>query len=262
MKLVVVVSTEVTNGQDTKVDEQTVRRLLDDVQSGAKSADTAVAELRALPFVELGSAVVDHHRELRQRMGEAVYGPGKTAEQCVAVVTELLARGSGPVVLSRASAAQIDAVTGACPDASVSDATVTWRHATARPESIVVITAGTADTPVANECAAILIAHGITPQRVTDIGVAGLHRITPHLPAIQQAHAIVVIAGMEGALASVVGGLACCPVIAVPTSTGYGAGLQGVTALLGMLASCASGLTVVGIDNGFGAACAIMRMLP
>ena len=262
MKLVVVVAAEVTNGQDTKVDEQTVRRLLDDVQSGIKTPDDAVADLRSLPFVELGHAVVDHHRELRQRMGEAVYGPGKTVEQCVAIVTELLQRGSGPVVLSRASAAQIEAVGTACSGAHITDATVTWRHAPPRHESIVVITAGTADSPVANECSAVLVAHGLTPHRISDIGVAGLHRITPHLPAIQQAHAIVVIAGMEGALASVVGGLACCPVIAVPTSTGYGAGLQGVTALLGMLASCASGLTVVGIDNGFGAACAIMRMLP
>lgn len=244
------------------MDEQTVRRLLDDVRSGACTPDDAVAELRALPYVELAHAVVDHHREFRQRMGEAVYGPGKSVAQCAAVVDELLTRGTAPVVLSRASVDQIAAVVAAHPSAVITDATVTWRHRAPRPERVVVITAGTADTPVANECAAVLTAHGFDPVRITDVGVAGLHRLTPHIGTLQRADAIVVIAGMEGALASVVGGIACGPVIAVPTSTGYGAGLQGVTALLGMLASCASGITVVGIDNGFGAACGIIRMLP
>ena len=127
--------------------------------------------------------------------------------------------------------------------------------------SVTVVTAGTADLPVAEECAATLTAHGLRPARITDIGVAGLHRVLDAVDELAAADAIVVVAGMEGALASVVGGLTAAPVVAVPTSVGYGASLQGVTALLGMLASCASGLTVVGIDNGFGAACAVLRML-
>jgi hypothetical protein len=127
---------------------------------------------------------------------------------------------------------------------------------------VVVATAGTADLPVADECAAVLAAHGFRPHRVADVGVAGLHRVVDHVDPLLDADAVVVVAGMEGALASVVGGLTGAPVVAVPTSVGYGAGLEGVTALLAMLASCASGVTVVGIDNGFGAACAVARMLP
>jgi NCAIR mutase (PurE)-related protein len=125
----------------------------------------------------------------------------------------------------------------------------------------VVCTAGTADLPVAEECAAVLLAHGIEPIRITDAGVAGIHRLLGEADVLADAQAVVVVAGMEGALASVVGGLTGAPVVAVPTSVGYGAGLEGVTALLGMLASCAAGLTVVGIDNGYGAACAVLRLL-
>jgi NCAIR mutase (PurE)-related protein len=127
---------------------------------------------------------------------------------------------------------------------------------------VLVVTAGTADLPVADECVATLEAHGFAPVRLADVGVAGLHRVLAAVDELAEADAVVVVAGMEGALASVVAGLTAAPVIAVPTSTGYGAGLEGVTALLGMLASCASGLTVVGIDNGFGAASAVVRLLP
>ena len=123
-----------------------------------------------------------------------------------------------------------------------------------------IVTAGTADAPVADECAAVLTAYGFAPRRIVDAGVAGLHRLLPHVDELAAADAVVVVAGMEGALASVVGGLSAAPVIAVPTSTGYGAGLEGVTALLSMLASCAAGVTVVGIDNGYGAACAVARL--
>ena len=126
---------------------------------------------------------------------------------------------------------------------------------------MVVATAGTADRPVADECATVLWAHGLDPVRITDVGVAGIHRLLAEVEVLQAADAVVVVAGMEGALTSVVGGLTGAPLVAVPTSVGYGASLEGVTALLGMLASCASGLTVVGIDNGFGAACAVMRWL-
>jgi NCAIR mutase (PurE)-related protein len=139
--------------------------------------------------------------------------------------------------------------------------TVVWRPAPTRPETVAVVTAGTADLPVAEECAATLAAHGLDPVRLTDVGVAGVHRLLASVDVILDADAVVVVAGMEGALASVVGGLTGAPVVAVPTSVGYGSSLEGVTALLGMLASCAAGLTVVGIDNGFGAACAILRIL-
>src|SRR5690606_3906121 len=139
--------------------------------------------------------------------------------------------------------------------------TLVWRPAAPRPEKVVVATAGTADLPVADECAATLAAHGIDPVRLTDVGVAGVHRLLASVDDLTGADAVVVVAGMEGALASLIGGMTPAPVVAVPTSTGYGAALEGVTALLAMLASCASGLTVVGIDNGFGAACAVLRVL-
>jgi NCAIR mutase (PurE)-related protein len=136
-----------------------------------------------------------------------------------------------------------------------------WRPAAERSERVAVVTAGTADLPVADECAATLLAHGVRAVRITDVGVAGLHRILDAADELAAVDAVVVVAGMEGALASVVGGLTPAPVIAVPTSVGYGSSLEGVTALLGMLASCASGMTVVGIDNGFGAAIAVLRVI-
>ncbi len=255
------------------MDEAALRELLDSVKDGAVSADDAVATLRRLPFADLGYARVDHHRSLRQGMAETVYGPGKAPSQCAAIVAELLAQpGSSPIVLSRADADQVAAALAANPDGSVVEAgggdaadrrlhTVVWRPAAERPERVAVVTAGTADLPVADECAATLVAHGLRPLRITDVGVAGLHRILDAADELASADAVVVVAGMEGALASVVGGLTAAPVVAVPTSVGYGSSLEGVTALLGMLASCASGLTVVGIDNGFGAACAILRTL-
>ncbi|MBW8825094.1 MAG: nickel pincer cofactor biosynthesis protein LarB [Acidobacteria bacterium] len=243
---------------NTAVDEAALRALLDDVRSGAVSADEAVAALRRLPWVDLGFARVDHHRALRQGMEEAVYGPGKTPEQAAAIVTELLEGAGGPVILTRASPEQIAAV----PPGTVTGTTVTWRHAPDAGLRIVVVTAGTADLPVADECAATLTALGLGPDRLSDVGVAGIHRLLAEVDRIAAADAVVVVAGMEGALASVVGGIAAAPVVvAVPTSAGYGAGLDGITALLGMLASCAAGITVVGIDNGFGAASAVARIL-
>jgi pyridinium-3,5-biscarboxylic acid mononucleotide synthase len=252
-----------TTGKDTDVDDVTLRALVDDLVAGRIDPDTAVTQLRRLPFADLGFARVDHHRALRQSMPEAVFAPGKTAEQCASIVTELLdAAPSGPVLLTRADADQIKAVLAAQPAATVTGTTVVWRpEPPTRTERVLLCCAGTADLPVANECATVLEAFGFTPQRLTDVGVAGLHRLLPHIDDIASADAVVAIAGMEGALASVVGGLASAPVVAVPTSVGYGAGLQGVTALLAMLASCAAGVTVVGIDNGYGAACAVIRML-
>jgi NCAIR mutase (PurE)-related protein len=243
------------------VDEPTLRALLDDVRSGSLSPDEAVTRLRHLPFADLGFARVDHHRQLRQGLPEAVYGPGKTPEQCAAIVAELLAQPGGPVLLTRADEAQVEAATARSPGAVRTGATVAWRAQPVRPARVLVLTAGTADLPVAEECVATLSAHGVRPTLVADVGVAGLHRLLVTADELAEADAVVVVAGMEGALASLVGGLTPAPVVAVPTSVGYGASLEGVTALLAMLASCAAGVAVVGIDNGYGAACAVLRIL-
>jgi NCAIR mutase (PurE)-related protein len=243
------------------VDAEALRALLDDVAAGRVPAQVAAARLERLPFADLGLARIDHHRSLRQGLPEAVYGPGKSAAACVAIVGELLANGTGPVVLTRAEPDQIAAVVAAHAGAAVHGSTVVWRpQSTVRPERIMVVTAGTADAAVADECVAVLGAHGFAPVRLTDVGVAGLHRVLPHVDALAETDVVVVVAGMEGALASVVGGLTAAPVVAVPTSVGYGASFGGITALLAMLASCAAGVTVVGIDNGFGAACAVARL--
>jgi NCAIR mutase (PurE)-related protein len=245
------------------VDESALRALLDDVVAGRVDPDDAVARLRRLPFADLGDARIDHHRALRQGLPEAVYGPGKTPEQCVRIVGELLTNGTGPVLLTRATEAQLKAVAAVHGPGWEQAGSVLYRPpARLRSGRVVVVTAGTADGPVADECALTLVAHGFSPNRVEDVGVAGLHRLLAHLDTVTGADAVVVIAGMEGALASVVGGLTGAPVVAVPTSVGYGASLDGVTALLAMHASCASGVTVVGIDNGYGAASAVARMLP
>jgi NCAIR mutase (PurE)-related protein len=245
------------------MDEPTLRQLLADVRTGALSPDDAVARLRRLPFADLGFARVDHHRALRQGLAEAVYAPGKTPEQCAALVAELLAEGDqGPVLLTRANEEQIEAAKARNPCAASTGGTVVWRVRHERPGRVMVVTAGTADLPVAWECAATLMAYGFRPNLVADVGVAGVHRLLASVDELLEADAVVVVAGMEGALASLVGGITAAPVVAVPTSVGYGAALEGVTALLAMLASCAAGITVVGIDNGFGAACAVARLLP
>ena len=244
------------------VDEPTLRNLLEDVRSGALSADDAVSRLRRLPFADLGFARVDHHRALRQGFGEAVYGPGKSPEHCAAIVTELLAGGGSPVILTRADDVQAEAAMAANPGCLRTGTTLVWQPRLLRPGRVLVLTAGTADLPVATECVATLRGHGFDPVLVSDVGVAGVHRLLATADELAAADAVVVVAGMEGALASLVGGMTPAPVVAVPTSVGYGASLQGVTALLAMLSSCASGLTVVGIDNGFGAACAVVRLLP
>ncbi|MDH3754849.1 MAG: nickel pincer cofactor biosynthesis protein LarB [Acidimicrobiia bacterium] len=245
------------------MDEVALRRLIDDVRTGACAPDDAVAVLRRLPFADLGFARVDHHRTLRQGMAEAVYAPGKTAEHCVAIVGELLDAGASPVILSRTDDEQANASMAAHPGGTRTGHTVVWRRAdTVRHGRVVVISAGTADAPVATEVVTVLEAHGLSPRRLDDCGVAGLHRLLVELDHLAAADAVVVIAGMEGALASVVGGLTAAPVVAVPTSVGYGSSLEGVTALLSMHAACASGITVVGIDNGFGAASAVLRLLP
>jgi pyridinium-3,5-biscarboxylic acid mononucleotide synthase len=248
------------------MDELVLRQLLDDVRSGALPADEALVRLKRLPFADLGFARVDHHRALRQRLPEAVYAPGKSPEHCAAIVAELMRESGEPVVLTRANEAQLDAALDAARGGKVTATgtsfTVVWRPASERTARVVVVTAGTADLPVAEECRAVLEAYGFGPRLLADCGVAGVHRLLASVDELAEADGVVVIAGMEGALASLVGGITAAPVVAVPTSAGYGAGLEGVTALLAMLSSCAPGLTVVGIDNGFGAACAISRILP
>ena len=244
------------------MDEGSLRQLIDDVRSGALSPDEAVARLRRLPFVDLGFAKADHHRALRQGQAEAVYGPGKTPGQCAAIVAELLAEpGSSPVLLTRADDTQAAAALEHNPGGTQTGRTIAWRQAPTRPGVVLVVTAGTADLPVAEECTATLAAHGFRPRLLADCGVAGVHRLLATADELAAADVVVVVAGMEGALPSVVGGITGCPVVAVPTSVGYGTSFEGITALLGMLSSCASGVTVVGIDNGFGAACAVVRLL-
>ena len=243
------------------LNELSLDELIDGVACGTLSPDDAVRRLSRLPFADVGVARIDHHRAFRQGLPEAVYAPGKSVIDVVTVITELLDHGTGPVVLSRANEDQTVAALGVDASATVLGHTVVWRRAPESGNRVLVVTAGTADAPVADECAAVLWAHGIDADRLSDVGVAGIHRLLADVDQIHEADAVVVVAGMEGALASVVGGLTGAPVVAVPTSVGYGSSLEGVTALLGMLASCASGLTVVGIDNGFGAACAVLRML-
>jgi hypothetical protein len=244
------------------MDETTLRDLVDRIRSGDIAPDDAVARLSRLPFADVGEALVDHHRSLRQGAPEAVYGPGKSAEQCVRIVDELLTHGVGPVLLTRADDDQMKATLAEHGPAEQHAGCLLWRRPEPRPDRrVLVATAGTADTPVADEAAITLAAHGFEADRLHDVGVAGLHRLLAHVDQVTAADAIIVVAGMEGALASVIGGLTSCPVVAVPTSVGYGAGLDGVTALLAMHAACASGITVVGIDNGFGAATAVARML-
>jgi pyridinium-3,5-biscarboxylic acid mononucleotide synthase len=211
---------------------------------------------------DLGFARVDVDRESRQGLPEAVYAPGKQVAEIVGIVRTLLERNNGPVLVTRIEggpAAEVAAaVTGAHhqPDARL----LCWRPAPPVGFNIMVVSAGTSDGPVANEATAVGQALGLTVESQRDVGVAGVHRLMAVADRLAAADALIVVAGMEGALASAVGGLVGCPVIAVPTSTGYGAALEGVTALLAMLSSCAPGLTVVNIDSGYGAAMAAWRL--
>ena len=233
-----------------------VRRLLEDVQAGRLSVEQAAVRLAALPFEDLGFARVDHHRALRAGGPEAVFCPGKTPEQVVAILKTLV-REHVNVLATRADA-DVAAAVAASGLPHVHHPVA--RLIVARPESregvglIVVAAAGTADLPVAEEAALVAEALGNRVERVNDCGVAGLHRLLVHRELFEEANVIVAVAGMEGALPSVVAGLVDRPVIAVPTSVGYGTSLNGLAALLAMLNSCAAGVSVVNIDNGFGAA--------
>jgi NCAIR mutase (PurE)-related protein len=236
------------------------------VQSGEMDLPSALAELRKLPFADLGYARVDHHRALRQGVPEVVFAEGKTVEQIVGIVQEI-ERAGHDVLVTRLGAEPARALLAEVPAleyAAMARVAKFRKSAALRQNAgyVALVSAGTSDMPVAEEAAETLALCGIPVERIYDVGVAGLHRLTADLDRLARATAVIVVAGMEGALPSVVGGLVARPVIAVPTSVGYGASLGGLTALFGMLSSCASGVTVVNIDNGFGAAMAAMRMLP
>ncbi|MEZ5377702.1 MAG: nickel pincer cofactor biosynthesis protein LarB [Acidimicrobiales bacterium] len=205
-------------------------------------------------------ARLDLDRSKRIDLPEAIYSQGKTTEQVDAIADRMLANGTDAVIATRLTDDQAEAMDRRSPQAS-GHGIRTWRHRPATGHRIAVVSAGTSDLPVADECRLTLTALGHDPYAITDVGVAGLQRLTGVLPEIAEADVIVALAGMEGALPTVLAGLVGAPIIAVPTSVGYGAALEGVTALLSMLASCAPGIAVVGIDNGFGAACAAHRIL-
>lgn len=207
-----------------------------------------------------GTHRLDLGRSQRLGLPEAVYCAGKTVEQCVDIVGDFLETGSDAVIATRASEQQQQALTRLDPTAHTGS-TLTWRHRTPSGRAASVVSAGTSDLPVADEVRLVLSAMGHEATPITDVGVAGLHRLTDALPQIAEADVIVAIAGMEGALPTVLAGLVPHPIVAIPTSVGYGTAFEGMTALHSMLASCAPGISVVGIDNGYGAACAAHRLL-
>ena len=236
------------------MDERTLRRLLREHREGRLTEAQLVARLKALPFEDLGHAKVDHHRALRCGQPEVIYGQGKSAGQVVDIARALHGR-DALVLVTRASedvvAALVDAFPEAEPHADARAVTVgRLPRGTGR---VAVVSAGTSDRPIAAEAALTARCCGARVELLEDVGVAGMHRVLAAAERLQAARAVVVVAGMEGALPSVVGGLVAAPVIAVPTSIGYGASFGGIAALLGMLNSCASGVSVVNIDNGFGA---------
>ena len=233
-----------------------IRRILEAVQNGSLTVDEALLKIKTQPFADLGFAKVDLHRKTRQGAAEVIYGAGKTAEQMLGIIGTMQKDGQGPILITRLSEEAALRIRTRVDMAYHEAARVGIVGAMPRPDGlgrIVVATGGTSDIPVAEEAALTAEVLGNEVVRLFDVGVAGLHRLLAHIEEIMSASVIVAAAGMEGALASVIGGLADCPVIAVPTSVGYGASFGGVSALLAMLNSCASGVSVVNIDNGFGA---------
>jgi pyridinium-3,5-biscarboxylic acid mononucleotide synthase len=241
-----------------------VRDLLERVADGTTSPDLALDDLAAEPFESLGFATIDHHRALRQGFPEVIYGAGKTPEQIVAIAERITERSGGFLAtrISESAGAALEQRFHAVEISALGR--TAYLAGTQSPPvgrgTILVVTAGTSDLPIAEEAAVTAHAFGNRVSRLTDVGVAGLHRLLAKKAELLEAAVIIVIAGMDGALASVVGGLVRVPVIAVPTSVGYGAAFGGIAPLLTMLNSCASGVTVVNIDNGFGAAAAASRI--
>ena len=236
-----------------------LKELLEKIKAGKISVDDAIGKLRHLPFEDLGFARIDHHRQLRRGFPETIYCPGKTTEQIIKIFSSLAEKGNN-VLATRAEKEVFEALaeTGKFPNAKYEElakAIVLEQKKIPTSKAILpIVTAGTADLPVAAEAKVTAEIMGQRTELICDVGVAGLHRLFGHLEKLTNANVIIVVAGMEGALASVVAGLVSCPVIAVPTSVGYGASFEGLSALLTMLNSCAAGVTVVNIDNGFSAA--------
>ena len=233
-----------------------IKSILEAVRSGELSVDGALLKLKAAPFEDIGYAKVDLHRRVRQGAAEVIYGAGKTPEQIMGIVDVMRKNGQSTILITRMGEEAAAVVGGCCELDYHREARVGIVGKPPAPDGIgriVVATGGTSDIPVAEEAALTAEVLGNCVTRLYDVGVAGLHRTLAHLDDIMSAGVIIAIAGMEGALASVLGGLADCPVIAVPTSVGYGASFHGLSALLSMLNSCASGVSVVNIDNGFGA---------
>ncbi len=233
-----------------------IRKLLESVQSGQTSVDDALMEIKTAPFEDIGYAKVDLHRKIRQGAAEVIYGAGKTPEQIAGIIKAMQENGQDRVLITRMSPEAAEFVGKTVELDYRRDAKVGIVGGFPEPGGIgkvVIATGGTSDIPVAEEAALTAEILGSKVERLYDVGVAGVHRLLAHMELIMGASVIIAIAGMEGALASVIGGLADCPVIAVPTSVGYGASFGGVSALLSMLNSCASGVSVVNIDNGFGA---------
>ena len=238
------------------IDEARLRGLLDSFKDGRLSADDVIAQLSVLPYEDLGFAKVDHHRMLRKGFPEVVFGQGKSPEQIAALATALL-KTSDRLLVTKVAPEAFEEVRARIPDAAYDDTaraiSVDRRKDPKLVPGVTVVSGGTSDLPVASEAALTAELMDCEVERVDDVGVAGIHRLFDSLPAIQKARVVVAVAGMEGALPSVLGGLVRMPVIAVPTSVGYGASFDGLAALLAMLNSCAPGVAVVNIDNGFGA---------
>jgi NCAIR mutase (PurE)-related protein len=242
-----------------------IRALLAEGAAGGLAVEEAERRLAWTPFEDLPFATVDHHRALRQGFPEVIFGQGKTPEQVAGIAERIAARGDG-FLATRVAPEAAEALASRFPSVALNELGRTAYLAPERPierktlGTVLVITAGTSDLPVAEEAAVTAAAFGNPVARLTDVGVAGIHRLLARTDVLRDAAVVIVVAGMEGALPSVVGGLVSVPVIAVPTSVGYGASFGGIAALLGMLNSCASGVTVVNIDNGFGAAAAASRI--
>ena len=234
-----------------------LRALLEGVRNGEVDVEQAMSGLSNMPYEDLGFARIDHHRALRRGQPEVIFCPGKLPEQVATIASRLQAANS-VVLATRASEQVFACVRGSCPEAQYDPLsrliTIGQPHPCSHRGVVAVVSAGTSDLPVAEEAAGTLLAYGHQVRRVFDVGVAGLHRLLGALEVLRQVQVAIVVAGMDGALPSVVGGLLEQPVIAVPTSVGYGASFGGLSALLAMLNSCASGVAVVNIDNGFGAA--------
>ena len=233
-----------------------VKALLQAVQDGTVSVDDALLQLKQQPFEDLGYAKVDLHRKVRQGANEVIYGAGKTPEQIIGILEKMAQNGQKNVLITRLDQDKAEIINKNVPLTYYESAKIAVAGEMAAPGgigSIVIATGGTSDIPVAEEAALTAEFLGNKVVRLYDVGVSGIHRLLNHSEQLMQASVVIAIAGMEGALASVVGGLVDCPVIAVPTSVGYGAAFGGLAALLSMLNSCASGVSVVNIDNGFGA---------